>query len=174
MAHFGTRYYHFLLTVSAARWLSTTLHGYKTNLVPQQRPPDTITSPLHPSPHQETRKMSAIRSDSLEGVVSVSGHEAFDEKTTVDVIMTKEEAQVTTTSICNEDEGNSEDAIIITGADAAAHLLPMRDDGDPALTFRSLVLASVLACFQSVMYQIYQVCTSPSCLNHTSADRCAV
>jgi hypothetical protein len=124
--------------------------------------------------------MSAIRSDSLEGVVSVSGHEAFDEKTTVDVITTKEEAQVTTTSISrsgedgNEAEGNSEDAIIITGADAAAYLLPMRDDGDPALTFRSLVLASVLACFQSVMYQIYQVCASPSCLDHTSADRCAV
>jgi hypothetical protein len=34
----------------------------------------------------------------------------------------------------------------------------MRDDGDPALTFRSLILASGLACFQAVVYQIYMVC----------------
>lgn len=55
--------------------------------------------------------------------------------------------------LCDTD---SENVIIITGADAAAHLLPMRDDGEPALTFRSLFLASCLACFQSVMSQIYQ------------------
>ena len=66
---------------------------------------------------------------------------------------------------------DSEDVIIITGADAAAHLLPLRDDGEPALTFRSLFLASCLACFQAVMNQIYQVrafkrswWTSPTCL----------
>lgn len=106
--------------------------------------------------------MSAIHSNSLiEGVVSVSGNDAIDEKATVDVVMTKDDPQVTTTSFSgsgddgNEDDRNSEDVIIITGADAAAHLLPLRDDGDPALTFRSLVLASALACFQSVMYQIY-------------------
>lgn len=56
--------------------------------------------------------------------------------------------------LCDTD---SENVIIITGADAAAHLLPMRDDGEPALTFRSLFLASSLACFQAVMSQIYQV-----------------
>jgi len=57
----------------------------------------------------------------------------------------------------DEKDTGSEDVIIITGADAAAHLLPMRDDHEPALTFRSIFLASVLSCFQAVMYQIYQV-----------------
>lgn len=55
------------------------------------------------------------------------------------------------------DDGSDKDAIIVTGADAALHLLPLRDDGDPALTFRSLFLASGLSCFSAVMYQIYQV-----------------
>ncbi|KAF3046926.1 hypothetical protein E8E12_007932 [Didymella heteroderae] len=53
----------------------------------------------------------------------------------------------------DEDEDNH---IIITGADAAAHLLPMRDDQEPALTFRSIFLATVLSAFQAVVYQIYQ------------------
>ncbi|KAL2135758.1 hypothetical protein VTI74DRAFT_7128 [Chaetomium olivicolor] len=48
-----------------------------------------------------------------------------------------------------------EDVIIISGADASAHLLSVRDDGQPALTFRSMFLASVLSCFQAVVYQIY-------------------
>lgn len=57
-----------------------------------------------------------------------------------------------------EDDGRSSDeVIIITGADAARHLLPMRDDFDTALTFRSLLLASGLSCFQAVMSQIYTV-----------------
>lgn len=47
--------------------------------------------------------------------------------------------------------------IIVTGADAAAHLLPLRDDGDAALTFRGMVLATCLSGFQAVMTQIYQV-----------------
>jgi hypothetical protein len=56
---------------------------------------------------------------------------------------------------------NDEDHIIITGADAAAHLLPMRDDQEPALTFRSIFLATILSAFQAVVYQIYQVRYSP-------------
>ena len=47
--------------------------------------------------------------------------------------------------------------IIITGADAAAHLLPLRDDGDPSVTFRGIFLASCLSAFQAVMNQIYTV-----------------
>ncbi|KAL2196920.1 peptide transporter [Corynascus similis CBS 632.67] len=49
----------------------------------------------------------------------------------------------------------SDDIRIITGADAAAHLLPLRDDGGQALTFRSILLATILSAFQAVMYQIY-------------------
>ena len=58
---------------------------------------------------------------------------------------------------------DDEDHIIVTGADAAAHLLPMRDDFDSALTFRSILLASMLAAFQAVVFQIYQV---PSVVVH--------
>ncbi|SMR48174.1 unnamed protein product [Zymoseptoria tritici ST99CH_1E4] len=46
-------------------------------------------------------------------------------------------------------------AIIVTGTDAANHLLSLRDDKDPALTFRSIFLASILSSFQAVMTQIY-------------------
>jgi hypothetical protein len=56
-----------------------------------------------------------------------------------------------------EKEKDSEDHIIVTGADAAAHLLPLRDDHEPALTFRSIFLATILSAFQAVVYQIYQV-----------------
>lgn len=56
-----------------------------------------------------------------------------------------------------EKDNDSNEVIIVTGADAAHHLLPMRDDGDPALTIRSIVLATGLAGFQAVMYQIYMV-----------------
>lgn len=52
-----------------------------------------------------------------------------------------------------------DDPVIVTGADAANHLLSMRDDGEPALTFRSIVLATILSGFQAVMYQIYMVST---------------
>ncbi|KAI1336702.1 OPT oligopeptide transporter protein-domain-containing protein [Xylariaceae sp. FL0016] len=55
-----------------------------------------------------------------------------------------------------EEDSDNENAIIITGADAALHLLPLRDDHDNPLTFRSIFLASILCCFQAVVYQIYQ------------------
>lgn len=57
----------------------------------------------------------------------------------------------------DEKDNASDDVIIITGADAAAHLIPLRDDGEPALTFRSMFLATCLSAFQAVMSQIYQV-----------------
>jgi hypothetical protein len=60
-------------------------------------------------------------------------------------------------------EEADDNKIIITGADAAKHLLPLRDDGEPALTFRSLFLASVLAAFQAVMSEIYYVSSLVSC-----------
>lgn len=55
-------------------------------------------------------------------------------------------------------DNGKEEAIIITGADAAEHLLPMRDDFEPSLTFRCLFLATGLSAFQAVMSQIYSVC----------------
>jgi hypothetical protein len=57
----------------------------------------------------------------------------------------------------DSEKDGSEDVIIVTGADAAAHLLPMRDDRDAALTFRSIFLATILSAFQAVMNQIYNV-----------------
>lgn len=55
----------------------------------------------------------------------------------------------------SRDDIRDEAIIIITGKDASEHLLPMRDDHDPALTFRSVVLATALSCFAAVMAQIY-------------------
>jgi hypothetical protein len=55
------------------------------------------------------------------------------------------------------DKSEDPDHIIVTGADAAIHLLPLRDDGDPSVTFRGIFLATCLAAFQAVMYQIYTV-----------------
>jgi len=106
--------------------------------------------------------MSEVHSKLPESVISVAGHDAIDEKIAADVITTTDDAKVTTSSFSGA--GDNGDVVIVTGADAATYLLPMRDDGDPALTFRSLVLASGLACFQAVMNQIYNVCKSMFCL----------
>lgn len=75
---------------------------------------------------------------------------------------TADSPEITAAAPAYDDDSNpekdvDEEKIIITGADAAVHLLPLRDDGDPALTFRSVVLATILSCFQAVMYQIYMV-----------------
>ena len=89
--------------------------------------------------------------------VSIPHPDAVDEKSAVTVLTGKEDHKITGDELSGEEDRESEDAIIITGADAAAHLLPLRDDFDSALTFRSIILASGLACFQAVMYQIYMV-----------------
>jgi len=54
-----------------------------------------------------------------------------------------------------DDRRESDEIIIRTGADAAAHLLPLRDDFQTPLTFRSILLATMLSAFQAVMSQIY-------------------
>ncbi|CZT49190.1 related to peptide transporter [Rhynchosporium secalis] len=55
-----------------------------------------------------------------------------------------------------KDSDTDDDAIIVTGEDASKYLLPLRDDFEPALTFRSMFLCSGLCIFQAVMFQIYQ------------------
>lgn len=95
-------------------------------------------------------------------VVSVPSHQAINEKivfTTHDAETSKDNALVLEKEVDGaSSDSNSENVIIVTGADAAEHLLPMRDDGEPALTFRSILLASGLSAFQAVMSQIYSVC----------------
>ncbi|KAG6015202.1 hypothetical protein E4U54_003992 [Claviceps lovelessii] len=54
-----------------------------------------------------------------------------------------------------ERDSDNEDMVIVTGYDASQHLLSLRDDFEPALTFRSIFLASILSSFQAVMSQIY-------------------
>lgn len=56
-----------------------------------------------------------------------------------------------------DDDELPENPIIVTGADAAQYLLPLRDDGEPSLTFRAIFLATLLSGFQAVMSQIYYV-----------------
>lgn len=88
--------------------------------------------------------------------ISVVSQEAIGEKTPATVLATKDE-----NSLGDKDVDGNPDAIIITGADAALHMLSLRDDFDNVLTFRSILLASGLACFQAVMNQIYQVTFNP-------------
>lgn len=72
-----------------------------------------------------------------------------------------------------EDARDSADAVIVTGADVAAHLLPMRDDFDPTLTFRAAILGSGLAAFLAVMTQIYAVSESAHLIYYPrTANRC--
>ncbi|KGO66581.1 Oligopeptide transporter OPT superfamily [Penicillium italicum] len=83
--------------------------------------------------------------------ISVASQEAIGEKTTATVLTTKDEH-----GLGDDNSDSDREVIIVTGADAALHLLPLRDDFDNPLTFRSILLASGLACFQAVMNQIYQ------------------
>jgi hypothetical protein len=49
------------------------------------------------------------------------------------------------------------DKIIKSGADAAQYMLSDRDDGDPAITVRSMVLGTAFAAFYAAISQIYKV-----------------
>ncbi|KAH6639911.1 oligopeptide transporter-like protein [Truncatella angustata] len=100
-------------------------------------------------------------------VVSVPDHQAINEKVHLEVdpsdidkdgvidTKTKAVAPAYDGDSHDDTDENGKDVIIITGSDAAQYLLPLRDDGEPALTFRSVFLATILAAFQSVMNQIY-------------------
>lgn len=103
----------------------------------------------------------------IEGrVVSVPSDEAINEKIHLEKdgteILKDDPVIVTETKSGSSDDTDSgtDDAIIVSGADAAKHLLSLRDDLEPALTFRSLFLATILSAFQAVMYQIYYVSTA--------------
>lgn len=90
--------------------------------------------------------------------IAVSTPEPIDEKAVT--VLGKDEAQVSGNELFVENACDSADAVIVTGADVAAHLLPMRDDFDPTLTFRAAILGSGLAAFLAVMTQIYAVSES--------------
>jgi hypothetical protein len=49
------------------------------------------------------------------------------------------------------------DKIIKSGADAAQYMLSDRDDGDPAVTVRSMVIGTAFAAFYASISQIYKV-----------------
>lgn len=113
-----------------------------------------------------------MTASSVDDVVVVEGrtpsHEVSDEKVHVAGTVDPEKKGTLDTEISiappldhdeyDEKDNGSDDVIIVTGADASAHLLPLRDDGEPSLTFRSMFLATCLSAFQAVMSQIYQVC----------------
>ena len=73
-----------------------------------------------------------------------------------DEINEKKPALVESSTFSSEDKQDG-DVVIRTAQDVATHFLSLRDDFDPALTFRSMVLSTGLAAFQAVMYQIYMV-----------------
>ncbi|KAK1658164.1 OPT oligopeptide transporter [Colletotrichum godetiae] len=97
-------------------------------------------------------------------IVSVPSHKAINEKVSIDESGVGKELASEIQAIPatapsddgnHEKDNNSDNAIIITGADASRYLLPLRDDFDPSLTFRSMFLATCLSAFQAVMSQIY-------------------
>ncbi|KAI6095908.1 OPT oligopeptide transporter protein-domain-containing protein [Pisolithus croceorrhizus] len=45
--------------------------------------------------------------------------------------------------------------VVTTGRDVSLYLVDVRDDGDPALTFRSLFIGTVFACLGAALCQIY-------------------
>jgi len=94
-------------------------------------------------------------------IVSVPTHHEIDEKLRISADnreISKDTLDIDTKELSDgSKDDDSDDVIIVTGADAAAHLLPLRDDGQPALSFRSIFLATILSGFQAVMYQIYSV-----------------
>lgn len=55
------------------------------------------------------------------------------------------------------EELDDPDKIIRSGADAAQYMLSDRDDGDPSVTVRSMVLGTAFAAFYASISQIYQV-----------------
>ncbi|KAF5012261.1 hypothetical protein FDECE_1642 [Fusarium decemcellulare] len=101
--------------------------------------------------------MTAISSDATHGPLEgTPDHEVIDEKSTTAAKNDPLHPNVTAVSsgLSGDDsDRESKDAIIVTGSDASKHLLPLRDDGDSAVTFRSLILASGLSCFQAVIPQ---------------------
>ncbi|KAK3994331.1 OPT oligopeptide transporter [Cladorrhinum sp. PSN332] len=114
-----------------------------------------------PAPNTETIVLGGV--NPVEGkVVEIPNHDAInaalDEKSAAAPTYVSDgdsNGNKETVVVDSADDSDNEGAIIITGSDAAKYLLPMRDDGEPALSFRSLFLASCLACFQAVMSQIY-------------------
>ncbi|KAJ6173590.1 hypothetical protein N7485_006402 [Penicillium canescens] len=98
--------------------------------------------------------MSPIMAEST-GISLSDSQDSIQEKSAV-TVATEDTPKGSENDPSGENDIENEDAIIVTGADAALHLLPLRDDFDNVLTFRSILLASALACFQAVMYQIYQ------------------
>ena len=82
------------------------------------------------------------------------------EKTPVSTIGIKDEAKMTSRGITSERDLDATDTVIITGADVSSHLVPLRDDFDTAVTFRSIFLASALVCFSASISQIYSVLQS--------------
>ncbi|KAF4459637.1 opt oligopeptide transporter [Fusarium albosuccineum] len=97
--------------------------------------------------------MTAIASDDTHGPLEgTPDHEVINEKSTTAAKNDPLHPNVTAVSsgLSGDDsDRESKDAIIVTGSDASKHLLPLRDDGDSAVTFRSLILASGLSCFQA-------------------------
>ncbi|EQB44243.1 Oligopeptide transporter 6 [Colletotrichum gloeosporioides] len=114
-----------------------------------------------PDPIGDTIVAGAL--NPVEGkIVSVPNHAAINEKASFDDTAAGKELEAEIQAVApqsesgsHEKDNGSEEVIIRTGADAAQHLLPLRDDFQPSLTFRSIFLATCLSAFQAVMSQIY-------------------
>jgi len=77
----------------------------------------------------------------------------FDEKRSEDT----GNVEILDPKVLPDDASDEEEHVIVTGADAAAHLLSLRDDFDPSLTLRSFIFGTILAAAQATMNQISSV-----------------
>ena len=53
--------------------------------------------------------------------------------------------------------------VIANGRDVSRFLVDLRDDGDPAITFRSLVLGTLFACLGATLVQVSIMAMSRDC-----------
>ena len=118
------------------------------------------------APSDHIRNMSHQIAICSEGIgVAGPTHPRGNEKsktTIADLKEPKDEITVTDSVLIDEDDPGTTDTIIVTGADVAANLIPMRDDHDTAITFRAIFLGSVFVAFSAGLGQIYNV----SCIVH--------
>ncbi|WWC89674.1 uncharacterized protein L201_004599 [Kwoniella dendrophila CBS 6074] len=82
-------------------------------------------------------------------------HQVTDEKVLVGAGHLNDDDEHDKEKLKSTDDLSEDGHIIRSGLDASQHLLSIRDDGDPAITFRSFILGTLMACFQASMHQIY-------------------
>jgi hypothetical protein len=122
---------------------------------------------MSPSDEVETEKKGSVLNDAVEEDIKGDIKEDTKEDTKESLV----EESTTAVAELRFGKGSDEvasgeledvaahanDRVIRDGYDVSEYLLPIRDDGDPALTFRSILLGLAGGAFNAVINQIYTV-----------------